>query len=129
VKNEVDRRGHPTYKRDEDGFMLANFNALKANDDEPFMFPAQVQHVFYFVELNQPWWKVVLHKEPCSRHVVTKAGEEQPVIQDNVIGVEASLEIPDVLRNMAMVGAIELCGIVAIMASVELQMPGEDDDS
>jgi hypothetical protein len=39
VKNEVDRRGHPTYKRDEDGFLLANFNALKANDDEPFVFP------------------------------------------------------------------------------------------
>jgi hypothetical protein len=31
VKNEVDRRGHPTYKRDEDGFLLANFNALKAH--------------------------------------------------------------------------------------------------
>jgi hypothetical protein len=25
---------------DEDGFLLANFNALKANDDEPFVFPA-----------------------------------------------------------------------------------------
>jgi hypothetical protein len=54
VKNEVDRRGHPTYKHDEDGFLLANFNALKANDDEPFVFLAQVQHVFYFKELNQP---------------------------------------------------------------------------
>jgi hypothetical protein len=43
VKNEVDRRGHPTYKRDEDGFFLANFNALKVNDDEPFMFLVQVQ--------------------------------------------------------------------------------------
>jgi hypothetical protein len=43
VKNEVDRRGHPTYKRDEDGFLLANFNALNANDNEPFVFPAQVQ--------------------------------------------------------------------------------------
>jgi hypothetical protein len=76
VKNEVDRRGHPTYKRDEDGFLLANFNALKANDDEPFVFPTQVQHVFYSEELNQPWWKVVLHKEPRSRRVVTEAREE-----------------------------------------------------
>ncbi len=39
------------------------------------------------------------------------------------------LEILDVLRNMAMVGAIELCGTKAIMASTELQMPGEDDDA
>jgi hypothetical protein len=51
------------------------------------------------------------------------------MIQDNVIGVEVRLKIPDVLRNMAMVGAIELCGIMAIMASAELQMPGEDDDA
>jgi hypothetical protein len=80
VRNEVDRRGHPTYKRDEDGFLLANFNALKANDDEPFMFTTQVQQVFYFEELNQPWWKVVLHKEPHSKRVVTEAREEQPVI-------------------------------------------------
>jgi hypothetical protein len=124
VKNEVDRRGHPTYKRDEDGFLLANFN-----DDEPFVFPAQMQQVFYSEELNQPWWKVVLHKEPRSRRVVTEAGEEQTVIQDNVIGVEVPLEIPNVPHNMAMVGAIELCGIEAIMAYAKLQMPGEDDDA
>ncbi len=39
------------------------------------------------------------------------------------------LEIPDVPHNMAMVGAIELCGTEAIMASAKLQMPGEDDDA
>ncbi len=39
------------------------------------------------------------------------------------------LEILDVLRNMAMVGAIELCGTEAIMASTKLQMLGEDDDA
>jgi hypothetical protein len=52
VKNEVDRRGHPTYKCDEDGFLLANFNALKANDDKPLVFLVQMQQVFYFEELN-----------------------------------------------------------------------------
>jgi hypothetical protein len=61
--------------------------------------------------------------------VVTEAGEKQTVIQDNVIGVEMPLEIPDVPHNVAMVGAIELCGTYAIMASAELQMPGEDDDA
>ncbi len=128
VKNGVDRRGHPTYKCDEDGFLLANFNALKANDNEPFLFPAQVQQVFYSKELNQPWWKVVLHKEPHSRRVVAEVQEEQPVIQDNVVGVKVPLEIPNVPRNMAMVGVIELCGTETIMASIELQMLGEDDD-
>ncbi len=51
------------------------------------------------------------------------------MIQDNVIGVEVPLEIPDVPHNMAMVGAIELCGTEAIMAFAELQMPSEDDDA
>jgi len=46
--------------------------------------------------------------------VVTEAGEEQPVIQDNVIGIKVPLEIPDVARHMVMVGAIELCGTKAI---------------
>ncbi len=71
----------------------------------------------------------MLHKEPRSRRVVIEAGEEQTMIQDNVIGIEVPLEIPDVLHNMAMVGAIELCGTEVIMASAELQMPGEDDDA
>jgi hypothetical protein len=61
--------------------------------------------------------------------VVTEAREEQTMIQDNAIGVEVPLEIPDVPHNMAMVGAIELCGTEAIMASAELRMPGEDDDA
>ncbi len=44
--------------------------------------------------------------------MVTEAKEEQPVIQDNVIGIEVPLEIPNVPHNMA-----------------ELQMPSEDDDA
>jgi hypothetical protein len=85
--------------------------------------------VFYSEELNQPWWKVVLDKEPHSRRVVIEVREEQHVIQDNVIGIEVPLEILDMPCNMAVVGAIELCGTKAIMASAESQMPGEDDDA
>jgi len=55
VKNEVDRQGHPMYKGDEDGFLLVNFNALKANDEKPFLFPVQMQQVFYSKKLNLPW--------------------------------------------------------------------------
>jgi hypothetical protein len=76
VKNEGDRWGDPTYKHDEDGFLLANFCALKVKDDKPYAFLAQVHQVFYFDEVNQPWRKVVFHLEPHSRHVVAKASEE-----------------------------------------------------
>jgi hypothetical protein len=57
-----DRWGNPTYKWDEDGFLLVNFHNLKAKITKPFVFPSQVQQVFYAYEPNTPWWKVVLHK-------------------------------------------------------------------
>jgi len=38
-----DKWGNPTYKRDEDGFLLANFGTLKVEVTEPFVFPSQVQ--------------------------------------------------------------------------------------
>jgi hypothetical protein len=53
--------------------------------------------------------------------VVAKAGEEQPMIINNVIGIEALLEIPKLPQNMALVSAIKLFGIEAIMAFEELQ--------
>jgi hypothetical protein len=40
VKNEVDRWGNPTYKRDQDGFLLANFRVFKVKDEEPYVFLA-----------------------------------------------------------------------------------------
>jgi hypothetical protein len=41
-----DRWGNLTYKRDEDGFLLANFHNLKVKFTESFVFPSQVQQVF-----------------------------------------------------------------------------------
>jgi len=52
VTHGSDRWGNPTYKRDEDGFLLANFRHLKANIDEPYVFPVQVQQVFLRMNLT-----------------------------------------------------------------------------
>ncbi len=57
-----DKWGNPTYRRDEDGFLLANFHNLKVEVTKPFVFPSQVQQVFNVDELNTLWWKVVFHK-------------------------------------------------------------------
>ncbi len=43
IRNGLDRWGNATYKRDDDGFLLVNFQQLKAWVDEPYVFPAQVQ--------------------------------------------------------------------------------------
>jgi len=65
-----DRWGNPTYKQNEDGFLLAYFRHLKADIDEPYVFPMQVQQVLYVQKLSTPWWKVVIHKELRSKHSV-----------------------------------------------------------
>jgi hypothetical protein len=39
------------------------------NGKEPFVFPSQVQQVFNSDDFSNPWWKVILHKEPQSKRV------------------------------------------------------------
>jgi hypothetical protein len=103
----LDRWGNATYRHDGDEFLLVNSQQLKAWVDEPFVFPTQVQQVFYIDDLNMPRWKVVLHKEPRSKCILVSDSDEVTMLE-NLIGVDVPLEIPKVPRNMALVGAIEL---------------------
>jgi hypothetical protein len=123
-----DRWGNPTYKRDEDGFLLANFCNLKAKVTESFVFPSQVQQVFYVDEPNTLWWKVVLHKEARSECIIVENSEEIAIPIDNVIGIEVPLIIPEVLSNITLVGAIELTGTEVILAATRLQRPSENEE-
>jgi len=116
------------YKRDEDGFFLANFHNLKTEIIKPFVFPSQVQQVFYANELNISWWKVVLDKEARFKHIVAKTSEEINTPIDNVIRTKVPLIIPEVLNNITLVAAIELIRIEAILAAVGLQMPYDDEE-
>ncbi len=52
VRNGLDRWGNPTYKCDDDGFLFVNFRQLKAWVDEPYVFLARVQQVFYADDRN-----------------------------------------------------------------------------
>ncbi len=94
VTRGSDRWGNPTYRRDEDGFFLTNFRNLKAEVIKPFIFPSQVQQVFYVDEPNTPWWKVVIHKEARSKCIVVENSEEINIPIDNVIGTKVPLIIP-----------------------------------
>ncbi len=123
-----DKWGNPTYRQDEDGFLLANFHNLKAEVTKPFVFPSQVQQVFYANEPNIAWWKVVLHKEVRSKCIVAKNIEEISTPIDNVIGTEVPLIIPEVLSNTTFVGAIELIGIEVILVAAGLQRPFDDEE-
>jgi hypothetical protein len=128
VTPRFDRWGNPMYKRDEDGILLANIYKLKVEVIEPFVFPSQVQQVFYANEPNTPWWKVVIHKEARFKHIVVENREEISTPIDNVIGIEVPFIIPEVLSNATLVGAIELTRTEAILAVVGLQKPFDDEE-
>jgi hypothetical protein len=123
VTHGSDRWGNLTYKRDEDGFLLANFRHLKANIDEPYVFPAQVQQVFYAHEPSTLWWKIVLHKEPRSKWVVVENNEKINIPFDNVNDIEPPLQILE-----ALVGAIELTRADAILTVEGFRRPSNDDE-
>jgi len=101
---------------------------LKIEITKPFMFPSQVQQVFYANEPSILWWKVVLHKEARSKCIVAKNSEEINTPIDNVIRTKVPLIIPEVLSNITFVGAIELIGTEAILAVVGLQRPSDDEE-
>jgi hypothetical protein len=48
---------------------MANFWHMLVNGNEPFVFPSQVQQVFYFNDSSNPWWKVILYKKPWNKCV------------------------------------------------------------
>jgi hypothetical protein len=48
---------------------MANFRHMLVNGNEPFVFPSQVQQCFYTNDFYNPWWKVILHKEPWNECV------------------------------------------------------------
>ncbi len=50
------------------------------------------------------------------------------IFSGNVISLETHLVIPKIPNNMALVGAIEWCGINIIIVVGELQKPIEDED-
>ncbi len=53
---------------------------------------------------------------------------DEVTMVDNLIGVDAPLEFPEVPRNMALVGAIELTRADATLVAEELQrLSGEDE--
>jgi hypothetical protein len=72
-------------------------------------------------------WNVVFHKELRSKHILIFNSDEVTML-DNLIGVDVPLEIPEVLRNVALIGAIELIGVDEILVVEELQRLSSADE-
>ncbi|KAL3675553.1 hypothetical protein R1sor_025501 [Riccia sorocarpa] len=60
----------PSMKFDSQGLLLANFNRMLPVTADPYVFPSQVEQVFYGDMEEDPGWKVVMRKEAQSRRTI-----------------------------------------------------------
>jgi hypothetical protein len=79
---------------------------MLVNSNESFVFPSQVQQVFYFDDFSNPWWKVILHKESHNKHVFLDTYGEY--ISTNEYGsvLDARRAMPNAPTTLSNVGAI-----------------------
>ncbi len=89
--------------------------------DEPFVFPSQVQQVFFWNDTKTPFWKVILHKEPRSQRIMANMCDGCLETHGRASGLEAPLEFVDVNKNRTLVGAIELFREDALLVTQVLE--------
>ena len=109
VRHGLDNNGEPTYKRDESGFLLANFSCMVEHPHDPFVLPSQVQQVFYADANDSGPWRVVLHSEPRTRRSQVSDYDEFINTRVCVPSLEAEAFMNPTSNIPNMVGAITLC--------------------
>ena len=79
--------GRAAVQKDRLGFWSVLYDASTSdNNQNPFVFPSRVSHVYFMNDELNPGWKVVLHHEPRARRVtqekefpdIDSAGEQFP---------------------------------------------------
>ncbi len=87
---------------------MANFQYVLVNGNEPFVFPSQVQQLFYSNDSFNPWWKIILHKESWSKRMFLNTYGEY--ISTNEYGsvLDAWKAMPNAPTTPSIVGAILL---------------------
>lgn len=108
-KKRLDNAGRPTYIRDSDGFLHVNFKFNLPKSQDPFIFPEQCTQVYFNADDDHNGeWKVVIRKDPRTRHYVEEE-ESVSVPEVNVIGecvAQANYESDESTQNLA--GAIRM---------------------
>ncbi len=87
---------------------MANFWHMLVNDNELFVFPSLVQQVIYSDIFYNPWWKVILYKEPQNKHMFLNTYGEY--INTNEYGsmLDARKAMPNAPTTSSNVGVIFL---------------------
>ncbi len=101
---------------------MANYGHMLVNGNEPFVFPWQVQQVFYFDDSSNPWWKVILCKEPQNKRVFLDTYGEY--INTNEYGnvLDAQRAMPNAPTIPNNVGAILLSREEALLFNESKQL-------
>jgi len=104
---------------------MANFQHMLVNGNETFVLPSQVQQVCYFNDSSNPWWKVILHKEPQNKHVFLDTYWEY--ISTNKYGsvLDAQGAMPNALTTPSNVGAIFLSREESLLLNESRQLSFE----
>jgi hypothetical protein len=91
---------------------MDNFQHMLVNGNESFVFPSQVQQVFYSDDSSNRWWKVILHKGPWSIRVFPDI-----VHASNTFSYSFVLMCKKLTRLRCEVGDVECVEINIIMQS------------
>jgi hypothetical protein len=75
---------------------------------EPFIFPSQATHIFFFDDVKKPGWKVVLRKEARSRREEQDTSDVFITTRLEVDGMSPPERVPSPPITVSLVGAIEL---------------------
>ncbi len=97
--------------------------------NEPFVFPSQVQQVFFWSEPWTPTWKVVLHRELRNQRVVVDSYDDCLKTCGVAFELKAPMDFHELDSSRAMIGAIELNREETILASQALRRNVRVDDS
>jgi len=84
-------------------------------DVEPFVFPSQVQQVFYADDRHTPWWKVVLHAKPRTRHVFFDTYGEYISTNEDGNALDAPYTMLNAPTIPNKIGAIFLSGVESLL--------------
>ncbi len=122
VRNASDNHGNPTYKRDGEGFLMANFKHMLSEDIEPFVLSSQVQQVFYANDQHTPWWKVVLHVEPRSRRVFFDTYGEYISTNEDGNALDAPYTMLDAPTIPNKIGAVLLSKVESLLLNEARQL-------
>ena len=100
----------PSMKRDAYGFLLVDTKRTLPMTSEPFIFPSQVEQVFFSDVDSTSGWKVVLHKEARSRRVLDETPDLTLIDNGSMDDLPPAVIDPTGRGNIpvSLVGAIQL---------------------